>query len=210
MSGRLSEAIMRCLLCHKEIGSDSLRDLLFEDDVLCSACRQTFRRAQVQYEFEGVKAEALWFYGEGFASSLLQYKERWDEALAPVFLYPDRNRIRRKYRGYVFLLVPSSRRKREERGFNHLEKMLACTGLETMEPFELIEERCQKGADPGERRRMEKNIRLKKGVQLPGRICVFDDTLTTGSTMRGALNCMKRKEGVRILTAGIAAENVNK
>ena len=103
---------MRCLLCHKEIGSDSMRDLLFRDDVLCASCRSDWQKAHRQYVFEGVKAEALWIYEGGFRSCLIQYKERWDEALAPVFLYPCRNEIRRKYHGCVFLLLPSSKRKR--------------------------------------------------------------------------------------------------
>ncbi len=201
---------MRCLLCHKEIGSDSMRDLLFRDDVLCASCRSDWQKAHRQYVFEGVKAEALWIYEGGFRSCLIQYKERWDEALAPVFLYPCRNEIRRKYHGCVFLLLPSSKRKREERGFSHLVQMIACTSLPWLEPFEMIEEMCQKGENPSGRRKMEKNIRLKEGIQLPHKICLFDDTLTTGATMKGALRCLKEKKHVRILTAGISLENVEK
>jgi competence protein ComFC len=189
------------------MGSDSLYDLLFNEDVICSACRKQWEKAERKFLFEGMPAYALWMYGEGFSHALLQFKERGDEALAPVFLYPERKKIRRLFRGYTLCLLPSGRAKREKRGFSHLAEMAACLHMNILEPFEMIEERSQKAGSRKDRSVMRKNIRLKEGAEIPDRICLFDDVITTGATMSGALKALADRKNVRILSAGIVRES---
>ena len=61
-------------------------------------------------------------------------------------------------------------------------------GLPILEPVEKKDERNQKEASAWEREQMKNDIRLKKGVTLPYRILLCDDTITTGSTILGALS----------------------
>lgn len=194
---------MRCLLCHKQLGSDDLADLLLRDDVLCSACREDWHRSAETFVFHGVKAYALWQYEDGFSHCLLQYKERYDEALAPVFLYPERKKIRRKFRGYTLCLLPSTAKKQQERGFDHLTAMCACLHMEILCPFALKEEISQKERSAAARARMADNIRLKEGTVLPDKICLFDDVMTTGATMYGALKAVGRKKDVCLFCAAV-------
>ena len=56
--------------------------------------------------------------------------------------------------------------------------------------FEKVEEKDQKGAGRMERRDMEHGIRLKMDVQLPKKLLLCDDTITTGSTLKGALHVL--------------------
>lgn len=192
---------MRCLLCGKEMGSDDLYDLFLSDDVICRDCRNKWERAPHALKVDGICAEAPWIYNDAFASCLLQYKELYDEALGPAFLQCDRKRLHRKYHGYRLFLMPSSKRNRERRGFSHLEGMFAGIGKSIEEPFEMIDELDQKQKSGRQRVRMEENIRLKDGVKVQGKILLCDDTMTTGSTLRGALRCLKGAKDVRIVCA---------
>lgn len=194
---------MRCLLCGKEMGSDDLYDLFLSDDVICRNCRNAWERTPHEIKLDGVRVEAPWIYNEAFASALLQYKELYDEALAPVFLQCERQRLHRKYHNYRLFLMPSSKANRERRGFNHLAKMFQGIGKSIEDPFEMVYELDQKKKTGRQRELMKGNIRLKEGVSTKGKILLCDDTMTTGSTLRGALQCLRKKKDVRILCASL-------
>lgn len=194
---------MRCLLCGKEMGSDDLYDLFLSDDVICRRCRSTWERTPHEIRLDGVRVEAPWIYNDAFASALLQYKELYDEALAQAFLQYDRKRLHRKYHNYHIFLMPSSNANRMRRGFSHLAKMFAGIGKTIEEPFEMVEESDQKKKSGRQRELMKDNIRLKDGVKAQGKILLCDDTMTTGSTLRGALQCIGKTKDVRILCASL-------
>lgn len=194
---------MRCLLCGKEMGSDDLYDLFLSEDVICRKCRNTWERTPHGVMLDGVRVEAPWIYNEAFASCLLQYKELYDEALAPVFLQCDRKKLHRKYHHYRIFLMPSTKANRKRRGFNHLAHMFSGIGKSVEDPFELIEQLNQKKKTGRQRERMEENICLKAGVKIYGKILLCDDTMTTGSTLRGALKCIQGAKDVRILCASL-------
>ena len=194
---------MRCLLCGKEMGSDDLYDLFLSDDVICCKCRSTWERAPHSVLLDGVHVEAPWIYNDAFASALMQYKELYDEALAPIFLQYDRKRLHRKYHNYRIFVMPSSNANRMRRGFSHLAKMFTGIGKIIEEPFEMIEELDQKKKSGRQRELMKENIRLKDGVKVKGKILLCDDTMTTGSTLRGALRCLGKTKDVRILCASL-------
>lgn len=194
---------MRCLLCGKEMGSDDLYDLFLSDDVICRKCRSAWERTPHEIRLDGVRVEAPWIYNDAFASCLLQYKELYDEALFPVFLQCDRKKLQRKYHKYRVFLMPSAKANRERRGFNHLAKMFQGIGKTIEDPFELVNEMDQKKKTGRQRERMTDNIRLKEGVSTKGKILLCDDTMTTGSTLRGALHCLGKTKDVRILCASL-------
>ena len=195
---------MKCLLCGKRTGSSSMPLIsMFSDDPLCYDCRKLWKPYQGKREIEGIRAEILYDYRSGYRSALIQYKECGDEALKDIFLYPHISMIRRKYRGYTLLLMPSAKEKVRQRGFDHLEEMFACLNMPMMSPFEKLREIDQKGGGRSRRSVMTGNIILKEGVILPEKILLVDDVVTTGSTLRGALHCIDvQKHRIRILCAG--------
>lgn len=182
---------MRCLMCGNEIGEGkNLQELFYHDDVLCVSCRNTWKKNQKHFRLDGILAESLWDYQGGFRDALLQYKECGDEALKPVFLYPYRKYLKKKYRGYTILCMPSTMEKMEQRGFSHLPGMLEDAGLPILEPFLKGRPIDQKKKTRIERLALSHAIVLKPGMKLPEKLLLADDVLTTGSTMRGALSCL--------------------
>ena len=183
---------MRCLLCGCEMQQGSLRDILFNEDIICEACRSKWERKKIDFRLDGIRVRSDYVYNDAFSECLIQYKECCDEALKDVFLYRIKDVIRKRYKGYTVCLMPSSTKKLAMRGFNHLAGMYENLGMKMIEPFEKVEEKDQKGAGRMERRSMEHGIRLKPDVKLPKKLLLCDDTITTGSTLKGALRVLDR------------------
>ncbi len=184
---------MQCLMCQKEMEeSRNYYDLLFSEDLLCKTCREQWKEGK-KFQFHGVDAYADYIYNDAFSDCLVQMKELGDEALKDVFLWNQKKRLRRMYRGYTLALLPSSKSKVEHRGFSHLREIYGCLGLPMIEPFEKLVDEDQKKLNQQEREKMEGKIRLKENVILPRKIVLCDDVLTTGSTMKGALSCIKNQ-----------------
>ena len=77
--------------------------------------------------------------------------------------------------------------------------------LPYVELFDLKEEMDQKGKGIQERKQMIHNLFLKPDVQIPENILLVDDTITTGSTLLGALEALKMvKNNVQILSCGMS------
>ena len=201
---------MRCLMCGEPIRNDSLEDLFRPEDVLCSRCRSEWKRIDQHSKLNGIPVYVLYEYNEAFSSCLLQYKECLDEALKPAFLFPDRNRLKRMYRGMTLLLMPSTREKQAERGFSHLAGIFEGLGLPMIEAFEKTAEIDQKGKHRAERMKLETGIRLKRDIRLPKRIVLADDVITTGSTIKGALRCLPEGHDVRIFACAKALSPAEK
>lgn len=185
---------MKCLLCMREMNLGSLSDILFQEDLICSQCRKKWEKKDIVFKMEGIRVRSDYVYNDAFSSCLIQFKECCDEALKDVFLYKVKKKLKHRYRGYALCMMPSSTRKTEERGFSHLKEMYACVGLPILEPFEKTGDADQKQAGRMQRMEMQKEIRLKEGVVLPKKIVLCDDTITTGSTLKGALSCIDLSE----------------
>lgn len=184
---------MRCLMCAKKLSEGSWKDVLFIGDPLCEKCRKQWERRKISFEVEGIHGNASYIYNKAFSSCLIQFKECNDEALKDVFLYEVKNSLQRKYHGYTLCLMPSSAEKIKERGFSHLKEMFSCLHMEILEPFEKQGTQSQKKLPLYLRKELAHQIKLKEGIHLPDKILLCDDTITSGSTLKGAIQCLPRK-----------------
>ncbi len=184
---------MKCLMCGKDFDENgSLREILFEEDLLCETCRSGWKENKRNDKVGQYKMKSSWIYNDAFKTCLIQYKEAGDEALKDIFLYPVKKGVRKYLKGYTLLLMPSTKEKLEQRGFSHLRYMFSCLKLPMLDPF--ITEQNQKGKSLKERNAIGKSMYLKENIKLPYKIALVDDVYTTGSTIRGALDCINQKQ----------------
>ncbi len=184
---------MKCLMCGKDFDENgSLREILFEEDLLCETCRSGWKENKRNDKVGQYRMKSSWIYNDAFKTCLIQYKEAGDEALKDIFLYPVKKDVKKYLKGYTLLLMPSTKEKLEQRGFLHLKYMFSCLKLPMLDPF--ITEQNQKGKSLKERNAIGKSMYLKENIKLPYKIALVDDVYTTGSTIRGALNCINQKQ----------------
>ena len=174
---------MRCLFCDKQIDKYDLRSLFLEKDELCVSCRAQLKVRHRYLDFGAFRVESFYEYEGIFRSLLLQYKECGDEALKKVFLYGLKDHLNIRYFGYKMILVPSSRRKLESRGFDHLAGIFEGLRLERAGGLKMVEELSQEGKSFFERLKMADNY-VYEGEKLD-KVLIVDDVVTTGSTLRG-------------------------
>lgn len=191
---------MKCLYCGNEINKISVESILLEEDVLCVNCRKMLRINKKDVKINGLEIHTLYNYDEGlFKDFLIQYKECFDEALAPVFLYLLKDYIRFKYWGYKVLFVPSSMEKVNQRGFIHLNKIFEGVKMPIIEGLSMKEELAQEGKSYVQRRKMVENY-IYNGKAIK-KVLIVDDVLATGSSVLGVYNAIKPySKKVKILT----------
>lgn len=195
------------MMCGKQLGSSgNWQEMLFEEDLLCHSCRSQWIASKQKFIIDGIRADSDWEYEGGFAKCLLQYKECNDEALHEIFLNLYRKKLRHRYHGCTLLLIPSTEEKNRERGFHHLPGIFECLGLNMLEPFDKVLIEQQKELSRAGRQKMRHGIRLKPNIGLPKKIVLCDDVITTGSTIRGALNCLEKSDHcIRIYACAVAS-----
>lgn len=191
---------MKCIYCDEEIEKIDLKSLFLQEDKLCYKCRNKLKVNKQLIRLENIIVETLYNYDEGiFKDLLIQYKECFDEALWPVFLYMLEDYIYFKYYGYKILFVPSSKEKLSVRGFNHLELMFQNIKLKKVDGLIMKQELVQEGKSFDRRKQMLNNYEYH-GNKID-KVLIVDDVLTTGSSVLGVYNAIKPYANkVRVLT----------
>lgn len=182
---------MNCLYCDKKIDRYTFYGVFIEEDKLCLDCRKALMPKRRKTRIDAYPVTYFYQYDLLFKDLLLQYKECYDEALKDVFLYRIALYIKLRYFDYQILYVPSSKRKLETRGFNHLKEIFEPLGFKEVEGLEKREEISQEGKDLSDRKKMLGNF-YYTGKEV-NKVLIVDDVLTTGSTIRGVIRAMEGK-----------------
>jgi len=182
---------MRCVYCDLEKSKTNFSNLFLKEDLLCIECRKKMPIKRKIIQYENIKVESFYDYDSLFKSLLIQYKEAHDEILKDVFTYWLDDYINYRYFDYKIIFVPSSQKKINERGFNHLELIFNNLKQKRIVGLYQKDELIQEGKDSINRKRMINNYyydgeRHKK-------VLVLDDVVTTGSSMLGVYNALKEK-----------------
>ena len=187
-----------CLICFESLHQGmELKDFFYYNDIICSRCRGLIPFQRRKVELRELEVESGYFYEGEIRNLLLQYKELYDEALAPIFLYPIVQELKKKYRDYVMVPIPSTNTKREERGFRHVEKVFSALQLPLYDELEKVEEVQQKTRSYHERFKVR--FSLKNVHSLSGKkILLVDDIITTGNSMHESARLIKPyAEGIK-------------
>ncbi|MBQ7891159.1 MAG: hypothetical protein IJ359_03290 [Erysipelotrichaceae bacterium] len=158
-----------------------LLHMFITKDVICDVCREKMSIVGHSFKLETLSCESVYVYDGIMKDMLVQYKELMDEALFPVFLYPFITYIRKKYKGYTLVIVPSSNSALSKRGFSHVEKMFGIMDMKMISCF-VKDEVEQKHKSQIERKEIENHIHLV-GTLPNTPLLLIDDVCTTGSTL---------------------------
>lgn len=179
---------MKCIYCDKLINTYSFKSIFLKEDPFCMECREKLIFKKKIINVNGYNVETFCKYDGMFKNLLIQYKECYDEALKDVFLYDIKEYIEFKYHDYYLCLVPSSQNKLKQRGFNHLELMCKNIKLKRIK-LKMINDISQQNKNYNDRKLMENNF-VYSGEKVD-KVLIFDDVLTTGSSIMGAINALK-------------------
>lgn len=199
---------MKCVFCDYTDSKISLTSLFLEDDLLCSECRKKLILKRRIIKHNNLRVETFYEYDGMFKSLLIQYKECYDEILKDVFLYKLTDYINIRYFGYHLALVPSSRKKLEERGFNHLELMFEKVKLKRVEGIMMKQNMIQEGKNVYERKKMTDNY-VYTGKHI-NKVLIVDDVMTTGSSLQGVYNALNgHADKIKVLSLAYKSKDLH-
>lgn len=174
----------KCLWCLESFDPESrLIDCLGETRVLCLNCLNRLDYKPKKFKIDGVRCYSLFRYDEEFSKLLIQYKEMGDVALAPIFLMKYSTWFKLKFLFRQQLLMPSSKEKIQERGFDHLELIFK----DGCSPYTKLSTVKQSRLSAIERQDIHFDVNLEG---IGKRVVLCDDVITTGSTLKEAIRLL--------------------
>ena len=190
---------MKCLLCGQTMKAvltfSSLLLLKNDDSCLCSDCDSTFERIGGECcpncmktglstkcqdcQFwckEGVEVShrAIFTYNQAMKDFFSRYKFDGDFILRKEL---------KKYKEYQFVVIPLSKERYADRGFNQVEGLVDAAGFKYLDLLEKREERASSSKNRSERLGTVLPFFIKSGVTIPKKILLIDDIYTTGTTI---------------------------
>ncbi|MGN1399322.1 MAG: ComF family protein [Erysipelotrichaceae bacterium] len=178
-----------CLSCLKSIRKANRLNFNIVNDVLCNNCRNSLDYHPIIIKLPDFKVYGLYCYRSTVRDLLLLYKQNGDEALAYAFLYPYINRLRKRYRGYYVVEVPSSEKRIRQRGFRPVKKIFGVLNL----PFlDVLSKKSDFQQKQSHKNRLDNEFELTDKEILRGKkILLVDDIITTSASVRACYNLLK-------------------
>ena len=184
-----------CLICMKALDEGvTLKEYLFEDDVICGCCRHRFIKNDRIYTYRDLKIHAFYVYNDFLETLLFQYKEGRDIALSDIFLWKYKEKMNDIFRHRLCVIMPSSEEKLKSRGFHHLKKMLACTSADVCDCLIKTKNYKQSLQRAQNREKIHSVIQLAHCPQKD--FFLFDDVVTSGNTLLAAASLLPKKNGI--------------
>ena len=207
---QLMDTTKICKVCFESIQLNSFHNLT-NNLCICYSCIKQMNPIFKSFEIDKVKALAIYHYNDYLKKLIFQYKGCLDYELKDIFITPYINELKILYKNYYMLVVPSSKEKIKERGFNHCLEMFKPLGLKTIEPIEKIKDEKQSDKTYLERLKVKENLILvDKEINKNKKILIVDDICTTGSTLKAVINLLREADVKKMKILVIAKRDFTK
>ena len=180
-----------CKVCFKDINYSGIQ--LFNKKIcVCFNCFNELSPVFKHFKTDGVKGIFLYEYNEGMKTLIYNFKGCFDYELKDVFLSRYLYELKIRYKGYILVPLPSTKKDDEERGFNHVVEMFSCLNLPIIQCLYKKVDYKQSELNREQRLEVFKKIGINNGEELKGKkVLIIDDIMTTGSSVKAAINLIK-------------------
>jgi len=197
-------------VCFSEIQEKSFHHF-FNNVEICSKCLTSLNPIFKSFKIDGYNALALYRYDEQMKSKIYQMKGCGDIELAQIFVKPYAAELNIRYFGYTMIFLPSFEEDYKTRGFKHVEEMFSCLKLKKCDCLLKTEHHKQSDQSFKKRKEIADFIKINGAPNLKNKkILLVDDICTTGSTLRAAINLIKRFNPKRIEILVVAKRDFSK
>lgn len=181
----------QCTLCLKPLYAQaSLYHVLYHPQI-CISCLQQFDILNSYGTVSHYSVRILYTYNDFFKQLIYQYKGLYDYALKDVFLDSFQEELKRRYRNYLVVVVPSSVGDNEKRGFVPNEEIVKTFAKHIF--IGLYKDKEYKQTSQVDRTKVKKVMAIREGEMLRGKkILLFDDVITSGSTIQACIDLVKK------------------
>lgn len=177
-----------CLACAEKISPTSY-NYIFNEPVLCDKCLERIKPVYKSIRINEIDITYLCNYESPLKEWLLQYKEQFDIALAPVFFYLFKTYIKLNFFNYAIVIAPSSLSSIKKREFSHMYEMCKSLNMPIYDILRKKDSATQKGKNALQRSKIESNITSINIERIKNKkVLLIDDVITTGATIKACYN----------------------
>lgn len=170
----------------------TLFSIFDESNKLCLDCQKMLTYKKIVFQIDGIEITSFVEYDENISRLLILYKEHCDEALAPVFFDRCKKHISKKYKGYVFIPLPSSSEKVAQRGFHHLHRMIDSLDFEKVDVLVKTKNVKQAMLSKEDRKQIDLVFEMKRDIDCSfENVVLIDDVCTTGASLKAAIALLR-------------------
>lgn len=188
-----------CKVCFKELPINN------KNVSICGNCFSKFEPIYKKESINRVNYFYIYRYNEFIRSLIYQFKGCYDIELSKCFLERQRIMLKILYHDYLVIPIPSWKDDDNKRGFNHVFEIFSSLNLK-MWPCLHKKENIKQSSLNKEQRLKTKNLSIDKVNLTNKKILIVDDVMTTGSTVKHAIEIIKKKKP-KIIKVLILAKN---